>query len=138
MDNVSRYYYMDPIAIAQNNNNELGVEVNCQEQAEDVKNESKPFEVKSEDRVRVKNDVAESAEVGNINGTSIESQVLLYDLRPIETIKVSYVSGAIEPNFEQRARSEEESLIDHQKTIEMDNVNKTRVDDLNLKKEMTI
>ncbi|KAF0550635.1 hypothetical protein F8M41_024313 [Gigaspora margarita] len=134
-DNASGCYYIDPIAVAQNNDNELEVEVDCKEQVEAVKNKSKSFEYKLEDRVRVKNNVAESAEVGDINGTSIESQALLYDQFPVKTIEVSHMSGAIEPDFEQRARSEEESLIDYQKTIKMNNVNKTKVDDLNLKKE---
>ncbi|KAF0488403.1 hypothetical protein F8M41_022284 [Gigaspora margarita] len=87
------------IAIVQNNYYELGVEDDCQEQVEAIKNKSKSFEVKLEDRVKVKNDVAESANVGDINRTSIKSQALPYDQRSIETVEAGHMSSMIEPNF---------------------------------------
>ncbi|CAG8817190.1 38224_t:CDS:2, partial [Gigaspora margarita] len=54
--NPQKCYYTDPIAATQNNDKELGIEVDCQKQVEAIKNESKLFE-------GVKNNVNELAEI---------------------------------------------------------------------------
>ncbi|KAF0514428.1 hypothetical protein F8M41_017587 [Gigaspora margarita] len=98
--NASRCYYTDPISIAQNNDKELGVEIDHQEQVKSIKNKSKSFEDKSEDRARVENDIYKLAEIGNTNKISIRSQTFPYDQNPMETAEISHINRLIEPCFE--------------------------------------
>ncbi|KAF0482374.1 calmodulin-dependent protein kinase [Gigaspora margarita] len=96
-------------------------------QAPDGSQRSADMRNASRYRAGVNSEETKAVEVG------IESQALLYGQRPVENVKAGHMSEMIEPSFEQRARSEEESSMDHRKTTEMDKVNKTKVDQ---KKEM--
>ncbi|CAG8822759.1 44134_t:CDS:2, partial [Gigaspora margarita] len=103
-----------------------------------VEVEKEDIQEPSNDKIDVNNDVTKSEKESDINEIGVESQALPYDQKPVEAAETSLVSGTIEPGFKRRVEMKNGFPVDHRKTVKMDGVTKTELDELKQKEKMKI
>ncbi|CAG8835568.1 42348_t:CDS:2, partial [Gigaspora margarita] len=137
-NNASGCQYANSIAVARNNDKELEAEVGYEGRVKADKNENKPSEIESKDKIDVNNDITKSEKENDINGSGVGSQALPYHQKPVEAAETSTVNGTIEPSFKRRVEMEKGFPVDHRKTAKMDDITKTKLDELQQKEKMKI